>query len=260
MSRANVFEFADGEVALRDVNLPVHYYLNSDIPCGLIVGHGLGARNPKTKDYSSDPWLEVVVSGVQDMMSTVLYTARGHRGSSGWESSAEADPQQFTWARLSYDMRDIAEHFHFSEFIAAGNSMGSATALYACINFPAQVKAAVLVRPPTAWETRAARKNVLISSAQKCQAINDENDKHHFVLYGSALADFPSIDDTAVWNSIECPVLILSIVGDETHPTSTATQLASLLKHSKLHIAQTEHEAKDLWPAIISGFLRSIIE
>ena len=136
----------------------------------IIVGHGLGPKNPKDKSHSNDKW----VSFVRDVAKTlttegtnsgrcIAYTARGHGNSHGWEDSAATNPTQFTWQSLSTDMIAMADYYEIPRFIAAGSSMGSATSLYAAIQQPERVVGVVMIRPPTAWKERRARRKFLLS-------------------------------------------------------------------------------------------------
>lgn len=63
----------------------------------LIIGHGLGASNPKSKSHTNDEWIKVLFTpATQSNKSYITYTARGHGGSTGWQDTAESNPEQFT--------------------------------------------------------------------------------------------------------------------------------------------------------------------
>lgn len=118
---------------------------------GLVIGHGLGARNPRTTDLSSDKWTPLLKDATLSstaLKSALLYTARGHGLSAGWEETAESDGGQFTWDRLAFDMLYVASSL-YNQFIAAGSSMGSATAFYAAMHAPERVLGVIMIRPPT---------------------------------------------------------------------------------------------------------------
>ena len=137
----------------------------------IIVGHGLGPKNPKDKSHTNDKWVALVRDVSTKIQTTegtnsgscIAYTARGHGNSHGWEDSAATNPTQFTWQSLSTDMIAIADYYQIPQFIAAGSSMGSATALYAAIQHPERVAGVVMIRPPTAWNERRARRKFLLS-------------------------------------------------------------------------------------------------
>lgn len=251
---------------INGVNFPIQLWNAQQQGCpasgslSILIGHGLGARNPKNKHYWNDDWTNVIAgSAIQcnDCIdSIVAYTARGHGDNTGWETNAEVDLGQFSWSRLAIDMIEIANSQNISRFIAAGSSMGAATSLYAAIREPARVVGVILLRPPTAWESRKERSKYIASSAKKCQE-SHPTEKHHFVLRGAGLTDLPPIDDP-VYSQITCPVLILTIEGDETHPLSTALQLEKLLCNSVLSVAPSDKEAAENWPALIRDFIQRI--
>ena len=81
------------------------------------------------------------------------------------------------------------------------------------------------------------------------------------VLQGAALSDLPdpTIEtDQLEYKKIVCPVLLLTIEGDETHPVSTAQALHNVIATSTLHIAANIEQAASEWPAVIQSFLRSL--
>lgn len=225
----------------------------------VILCHGLGAKNPKHKDHSSDHWLPIVSSAVAPLVqSTVLFTSRGHRGTSGWEATAESDLNQFTWKRLAGDMMQVAGRSTAGKVIVGGSSMGSAAALYAALQYPDKVAGVIMVRPPTGWEERLSRRHVLMASAARCQTDNQPEDKHHFVLQGTALSDFPALDDMDAYARVTCPVLLLAVEGDATHPLSSARNLADRLAKHQLVISKDMEEAKAVWPEIIARFVSEL--
>jgi pimeloyl-ACP methyl ester carboxylesterase len=224
------------------------------------LGHGLGAKNPKETSYFSDKWIDIINKGAKTSMgNTILYTARGHGDSYGWQDSAESDLNQFTWNSLSWDMLNVSNHFGFPNFVAGGSSMGAATALYSAINFPDKVKGLIMVRPPTGWSERLERRKYLISSANKCKDKNLPGEKYHFVLLGAATSDFPSVDEVSTYERIICPTLILGVRNDDTHPESTAIILSRLINQSELYFVNNFDEAVNLWPKIIKEFLDRLV-
>ena len=251
-------------VTINGVTFPFHIWTTQQQGCsvggsfGALICHGLGARNPKNKHYWNDEWTNMIAgSAVQcndSVNSIITYTARGHGDNTGWETTAETDLGQFSWPRLATDMIEIANSQNISRFIAAGSSMGSATSLYAAIQEPTKVAGVILLRPPTAWKSRKERAKYIASSAKKCE---ESGGKHHLVLRGAGQTDLPAIDDP-VYTQITCPVLILTIEGDETHPLSTALQLEKLLRNSILSVATNDEDAAAHWPALMRDFIQRI--
>src|SRR6185369_6760014 len=112
-----------------------------------IWGHGLMASMAMEDAMSLFEW-DHLAEGER----MVRYDARGHG-----RSEASANLDDYSWANLGRDMLALADALEIERFIAGGQSMGSATALYAALAAPERVKALLLVNPPTAWETRAAQ-------------------------------------------------------------------------------------------------------
>ena len=227
---------------------------------GMLIGHGLGARNPALRNFSNDDWTKILAeSGVHYYLANpiVLYTARGHGDSSGWERSAEHDLEQFSWPHLGSDMIALANELKIFQFIASGSSMGAATSLFAAMKEPTRVRALIMIRPPTAWDSRKERTKYLASSAKKCE-LEFPSGKHHLVLRGASLTDLPAVDDP-IYSTVICPTLILAVEGDESHPLSTALKLKELITNSALFIAKDYNDAKENWPNIIRNFIHNII-
>lgn len=246
------------------ISVPSMYELHNTQAINVILGHGLGSSNPKARNHLSDRWIKLVKDSLIPSGTNVLmYTARGHGESSGWEETAEDNPDQFTWSYLAKDMQAAAEYYTIKTFIAGGSSMGSATALYTAIENPDKVLGIIMIRPPTAWEVRAERRKFLLSSAEKLRvkmelAEDDSARKVHYVLSGTAYSDLPPPGSEQYLRIARIPVLILTIEGDPAHPLSTAETLHQLLPQSLLYIAKNNEQAATTWPGIIREFYENI--
>ena len=201
-------------------------------------------------------YLVLTPGAKHSQMSYVSYTARGHGESTGWEDTAQSNPEQFQWKNLSNDMNAVSNYIGVKSYIAAGSSMGSATALYAAAAYPKRVKGLILLRPPTAWEERVERRGKLLGNADQCEQANP-GQPHHHVLRGTAYSNLPSPKDS-FYSKIKCPVLILSIRGDSAHPLSTAYELSRQMPHSTVHIADNTEQANKQWPYIVSNFINEV--
>ena len=96
-------------------------------------------------------------------------------------------------------------------------------------------------------------------SAKKIEDSALSGEKFHYVLQGAAMSDLPPLHGCPEeYNKIKCPVLLLTVEGDDAHPVSTAVALHSLLPTSSLHIAPDKESAKRDWPKIISKFLQKL--
>lgn len=212
------------------------------------------------------------------------YDARGHG-----KSQASATPEGYHWSELGRDMTALAQkHAGGKGYMLGGQSMGSATTLYAALQCPDQVRGMILVNPPTAWKTRAAQGAFYRKSAWLCGllggrvvakalrkklgrilphwlletrseqmlAVLDEFGKMKrstlFKLFrGAALTDLPAESSLA---SLQMPTLILAWSGDPTHPLLTAETLAQVLPNAQLQVAHSNQEVL-LWPELIRDFV-----
>ena len=228
---------------------------------GIVLGHGLGSRDPRTKSYASDDMIKILNKGTresQNLESTILYTARGHGESIGWQETSESDRSQFSWSRLADDMMGVANYYGYSQIVVGGSSMGSATALYAAIKYPDRVKGLIMAKPPTGWVERENRKKYLLGSAKKLKEIEKDGEVFHNVLIGATTANFPPLEDYDSYRKIQCPVLILGLLGDESHPEVSARNLHERIPQSELYFAKDYDEAELLWPSLIRDFLDKI--
>jgi pimeloyl-ACP methyl ester carboxylesterase len=82
----------------------------------------------------------------------IRYDARGHG-----KTEPSKLKEDYHWKNLAADLIAIADGVGVQRFIAGGQSMGCATALYAGLAVPERIEKLVLVNPPTGWEKRAAQ-------------------------------------------------------------------------------------------------------
>lgn len=94
----------------------------------VLIAHGLGSDNPKSKTHLVDSWVDLIGTGTaltKRDATYISYTARGHGDSHGWEDSASDNPHQFTWSSLYTDMVALGSYYQLQKFVASGSSMGS---------------------------------------------------------------------------------------------------------------------------------------
>ena len=123
----------------------------------------------------------------------VVFDARGHGTSTGWEKGG---PEQFHWRCLGADMLQVAAS-HTDQpwdprFIFGGCSMGAAAAVWAALLSPRKVCGLVLYLVPTMWAGRQARRGVLEA---KAASVRETDPIKYEVLLGAARADFPPRED-----------------------------------------------------------------
>jgi len=223
-------------------------------PVKLVWGHGLGSKDPELKNRFNDAASNVTFSAMEEAGARcVCYDARGHGASHGWEGTADQDRLQFSWPHLGRDMLEVATVYGLEPVIVGGSSMGSASALYAAMENPSLVSGLILVRPPTAWEERLARKPQLIQAARDLH-LSKPDSPYYNVLLGSAVSDLPP--HQALDKVLDIPVLILTAEGDPTHPVSTARQLSHLSSDVTLVISESYDKGKEEWPGHIASFLQ----
>lgn len=198
------------------------------------------------------------------------YDARGHGGSAG-----SADPATYTWPQLATDLLALLDHVAPGEQAhGVGPSMGAATLLHAALRDPQRFASLTLVTPPTAWQTRVARRETYLLNADMVEregikafvelgltspvvpALADAPRTAPAVieallpslLRGAAASDLPAPIELA---AIEAPTLVLAWSDDPTHPVSTATALADTLPHTRLVVARTPYGVM-AWPGLFA--------
>lgn len=246
---------------------------------GFLWGHGLSScRAEEDTSGLLGAW-----PFPTDQVRRVRYDARGHGQSPG-----PADPAAFRWDELARDQLALADALGIETYVAAGASMGAATALHAAVVAPERVQALVLTVPPTAWASRPAQRVLYEAGATlveeegldvfaeasalapppklfaglgldwgaqaRRRALALDALSLPSMLRGAATSDLPDPDAVA---AITVPVLILAWTGDDTHPVSTAERLAELLPHADLHVAD-DLRAILTWPERVVSFVAAL--
>lgn len=195
-------------------------------------------------------------------------------------------PEECQWDRLGETMLSLADETNTDQFVAGGQSMGAATALYAALFSPERVKALVLVTPPTAWDSRVTQAANYKKMAERIEKRGTEGmaqlvslnpgmprwmhtahpEKAELsvqivrnfevpalrnILLGAGLSNLP---DTDRLSSLRMPTLILSWTEDAGHPVAVSERLAEILPHSKLVVANKVSDV-NAWTDIIENFL-----
>ena len=241
----------------------------------LVWGHGLGQSRELEDRRPIIDWTCVAAS-------VTRYDAIGHG-----RSDSVADLDRYRWDQLALDQLALADLLGVDRYVAAGASMGCATALHAAVAEPDRILGLVLVIPPTAWETRATQTDMYEAGARIIETQGVEPviragaltpppdpfaDDHDFrelgaagmrsweperlarVMRGAARAQLPQRREVS---RIDCPTLILSWTGDAVHPTSTADELAGLIDGAEHHTARTRADL-DSWTHRVSGFVDAV--
>lgn len=242
-----------------------------------VWGHGLTS----SRANEAEPPVLLDWDRIADVADVVRYDAAGHG-----RSDATADLDRYRWDELARDQQALAEHLGIGPSIVGGASMGAATALHRAVLFPDQVRALVLVIPPTAWATRADQAGnyqtmadlieagsldrVLAGSRQMAppdpfvgfdgwhdrgaaRLRSIEQDRLAGLFRGASAADLPAPDAVA---TIGVPTLILAWTGDPGHPVETAERLVDLLPDAILHHASTAEEV-EAWTDRVADFVTS---
>ena len=258
-------------------NLGFHVRIRGEGP-PFIWGHGLTA-NMASED----------ATGLLDWdrfprdRKVVRYDARGHG-----QTEPTFCPGDYHWENLARDMIAVADELGIESFIAGGQSMGCATAIYTGRIAPERIERLVLMNPPTAWETRTAQAAfynkmariggllggkvlarimgrrlerlvpgwLVEAKGQKIEGVLEGlrplKRKTLFNLFkGAALTDLPPREEI---QSIDIPSLILGWTGDPTHPIETAVELHRLLPRSTLVVAEGYSDFEK-WPKLIRDFV-----
>lgn len=243
----------------------------------LIWGHGLTSSMASEDDRGWIDW-----DRIRGARRVVRYDARGHGTS---ESTAE--PDGYSWANLARDQLALADALGIDAYVAAGASMGCATALHAAVQQPERVEGLVLLIPPTAWTMRTAQTRTYEVMADLVEErdhetilrgaaanpppdplIDDPSGVTDFeqlltstdpvrlarVFRGAATADLPEPAELA---AIEVPTLILAWTGDAGHPVQTAARLQELIPSTEIVLAVTA-DGMAAWTERIERFLAQL--
>eukprot|EP00440_Ansanella_granifera_P018526 gb/GFBE01020120.1/.p1 GENE.gb/GFBE01020120.1/~~gb/GFBE01020120.1/.p1 ORF type:complete len:283 (+),score=43.17 gb/GFBE01020120.1/:1-849(+) len=242
----------------------------------LIWGHGLGPTDPRSmgrRDCESFAMIQDAItpgaasssdkvdgSGKPLPFSAVLYDARGHGRSSGWERQASCI-QQFHWRSLAFDMLSVAAK-HAPAPVArsrslpgallGGYSMGASSALWAAYLHPTAVRGLVLLCVTTAWEIRAGRRGNLLKNAEALKATDPAAAE---VVNGAAYSDLPSLEELK-GAKLGMPVLLCASRDDATHPAEVAERLSKVLPTAELVLKDTKEELRLAFPGILQSWLR----
>lgn len=241
----------------------------------LVWGHGLTQSRDLEDRRAMIDWTAVPAS-------VVRYDARGHG-----ESDSTPDLSGYSWSELACDQLDLATALDIESYIAAGASMGAATALHAAVLAPDRIRGLVLVIPPTGWEARGGQADLYEQSARVVETSGveplikagalvappdpfvDDPDYRESraaslrswdpvrlarAMRGATTAQLPDREQIAL---IACPTLILAWTGDPVHPVDTAHELLRLVPHADMHIASTGAEL-DGWTDLLRSFISSI--
>ncbi len=243
---------------------------------GFLWGHGLtSSRAEEDTTGLLGRWPFPV-----DAVRRVRYDARGHGSSPG-----PVDPAQYRWEALALDQLALADALGIETYVAAGASMGCATALHAAVLAPDRIEALVVVIPPTAWERRPAQRALYEAGADlierdglqafaeasalapppmlfanlgldwgeqsRRRALALDAATLPSVLRGAAASDLPSVDAVA---ALSMPVLVLAWAGDPTHPVATAERLGELLPQAEVVVAE-DLRAVLSWPQRVVQFV-----
>jgi len=195
--------------------------------------HGLGERMSNYDETSADKNMQKVLQAMPESSARpriVLFDARGHGTSSGWERGG---PEQFHWRCLGADMLHVAaahaEQPSDPSYILGGCSMGAAAAVWAALLSPRKIRGLVLYLVPTMWAGRQARRGVLEA---KAASVRETDPIQYDVMLGAARADFPPRDDMQRLAATGVPVLVVNARDDPIHPMSSAEAMKEIFGHS----------------------------
>jgi pimeloyl-ACP methyl ester carboxylesterase len=243
-----------------------------------IWGHGLTSSMA-----SEDAFGLLDFARLAERCRVVRYDARGHG-----RSQSTPDPDDYAWSELARDQLALADVLGIGTYIAAGASMGCASAIWAAVHDPERITALVLAIPPTAWESRAEQQQAYEAGARLVERgrIDDYVEASMATpppdplvpiadLYrdgyaaamrtadpvrlarlfrGATTADMPPPEVVA---GLRQPTLILAWTGDPGHPMSTAERLVELMPNAQLVTASTFTELR-AWSDAALDFVSTV--
>ncbi len=242
-----------------------------------IWGHGLLGSMAQDLDGGIMAWRELT-----DFAQVIRFDARGHG-----RSDTQGDPEDFRWDNLARSMWQVVDSYTAERAVLGGASMGCATSLYAACQRPEQVKALVLVIPPTAWESRDKMKRnyrfmanfVNLTRALPFRLLHlvpEAKDGATFqrkmlsslakhlagvkprgvvgAMRGASLSDLPPREEL---EKLTMPALILAWPDDKTHPLAVAEILHDTLPNAQLEVIKHEDDIYR-WPQLVAEFIASL--
>jgi len=242
-----------------------------------VWGHGLNNSRSAENEFGL-----VDHRALAGHMDVVRYDARGHG-----DTDLTTGTGDYNWDQMALDQFALADSLGVGSYIAAGASLGAATALHAAVLQPERIAALVLVIPPTAWETRAAQAGRYETMASIIDAkgveplvagldtvpladplleVADHSERQvrnlrnadpvrlAALLRGATTANLPNREAVA---TVAVPALILAWSGDAGHPESSANELGRLLDDSAVHVASTLDEMRT-WTDRIVEFVAGL--
>ncbi len=245
-------------------------------------GSVIWAHGGSSSRAAEDAFALVDFDRLAETVEVLRYDARAH-GESGLGES----PLGYSWDHLAMDQLALADVAGFDHYVAAGASLGAATALWAAALAPERIDSLVLATPPTAWEVRDAaggfyakvadrvERDGAVAIAEIAAGAKDLTPPDPLVgradiaaaraeslgrlvpermatfYRGTIGANLPGREAVA---EITVPTLILAWTGDPVHPVDTAAELADLMPNATLHLARTWDEFA-AWTDLVSDFL-----
>ena len=113
-------------------------------------GHGLTMNMQVEDKIGVFDW-----SKISEVVNLVRYDARGHG-----KSEATYSSDDYNWRSLGRDMIELANKMGFAQFVAGGQSMGCATALFSAFLEPERIRGLVWLPPNRLGD--AGRTNITI--------------------------------------------------------------------------------------------------
>lgn len=241
----------------------------------VVWGHGLNSSRTSERSFGLFD-----LDGLAGDLRLLRYDARTHGETETADLPRTGAGAPNAWREMALDQLALAGACGIDRHVAAGASLGAATALWAAVLAPDRIQRLVLVIPPTGWETRAAQTDryelmARIVDDGGVQPLIDGIDQapvpDPFVgdpawtarsidtlrsadpvrlarrLRDAGTADLP---DRVAIAALSMPMTILAWTGDPGHPIDTVEELRHLRPDAEVHVAPT---ADDLaaWPDLL---------
>jgi pimeloyl-ACP methyl ester carboxylesterase len=206
----------------------------------------------------------------------IRYDARGQG-----RSDPGADALAHRWDRLGRDLIEVATALDAKSCVLAGASMGAVASVFAALEGGLDVRAMVLVLPPTAWATRPRQADMYRAILRLLERLGLPAVIRTFEQYLTDKTMTPGFEDAReallenlrrfepeslakilrasaesdlappeTLRRLSMPCLIVAVEGDPGHPRSTAETLAEHLPNASLEV----------YPRISAGELARTIQ
>ena len=209
-------------------------------------------------------------------LRVIAYDARGH----GLSEYSER-PEDYSWAALAEDLRELMDALGIPRATVCGTSMGAGTALLLALTHPSRVEGLILRSPPPFGEDLLPVRRRMGSLASLCRYfgvpltarlvgwLSNDADQARLIGAQRRAALLPLIDGLLFAGAqlprprlpeIHARTSILSHSGDALHPLRSGELLRASIPGASLHVAPSAEYWKqnpDDFCELVASFVKA---